>query len=594
MIRLSIRPKIIAIALILIILMTIAALLSMALVMQVSGRLEDLTQSYVPAYGALARAEIHSLERAVALRRMVIEKSESPANDEEFAALRKSFETSGAAVDRETKAARALIDALIAKGSKFGDTSALVRLDTRLVDLVDDTRVHLNEEIERLLPLLGGADQKAVADSVDRVDALRDELDRQLDAVRTNMIELLQADSAATARKQRTVTLVAIVLTVLAAASGLLFSVIVSSGLTRPVRRLLEGARAVEAGNLDETLAVTSQDEIGHLTIAFNNMVEQLRSKERIRETFGRYVDPRIVEGLISGPGLAAEGQRRVMTVLFCDVKGFVGVSEEMTPQGLVKVMNRYFSTMSAPIHQHGGIIDKYIGDAIMAYWGPPFTADADQARCACVAALDMVERVPAFRDALPDILGIRNVPISFDVRIGIATGEAVVGSIGSDVMMSYTVMGETVNLASRLEGANKLYGSRILVLESTAAAAGATVETREIDRVVLLGQGHSQPVYEIMGRAGGLSPQQTELRTRYAEGLAAYRGRRWDEARRAFARARCRRRRRAVVDLAQAHRSFGGVAARRRLGWRLAPRAKIDKAQADRAWDPRELTLVN
>ena len=102
--------------------------------------------------------------------------------------------------------------------------------------------------------------------------------------------------------------------------------------------------------------------------------------------------------------------------------------------------------------------------------------------------------------------------------------------------MMSYTVMGETVNLASRLEGANKLYGSRILVLELTAAAAGATVETREIDRVVLLGQGHSQPVYEIMGRAGGLSPQQTELRTRYAEGLAAYRGRRWDEARRAFA----------------------------------------------------------
>ena len=138
--------------------------------------------------------------------------------------------------------------------------------------------------------------------------------------------------------------MIAIVLTALAAALGLVFSVIVSTGLTRPVRRLLEGARAVERGELDRTLAVTSQDEIGHLTMAFNRMVEQLRLKERIRETFGRYVDPRIVEGLISGPALAAEGQRRVMTVLFCDVKGFVGVSEEMTPQGLVKVMNRYFS----------------------------------------------------------------------------------------------------------------------------------------------------------------------------------------------------------------------------------------------------------
>jgi class 3 adenylate cyclase len=96
-----------------------------------------------------------------------------------------------------------------------------------------------------------------------------------------------------------------------------------------------------------------------------------------------------------------------------------------MTPQGLVKVMNRYFSTMSAPIHAHGGIIDKYIGDAIMAYWGPPFTADGDQAKFAGLAAVDMLDRVEPFRAELPDLLGLKNVPISFDIRIGIATGEA-------------------------------------------------------------------------------------------------------------------------------------------------------------------------
>jgi class 3 adenylate cyclase len=224
-----------------------------------------------------------------------------------------------------------------------------------------------------------------------------------------------------------------------------------------------------------------------------------------------------------------------VMTVLFCDVKGYVGVSEEMTPQGLVKVMNRYFSSMSAPIHQHGGIIDKYIGDAIMAYWGPPFTADADHAPFAALAALDMLERVDPFREELPNLLGLRNVPISFDIRIGIATGEALVGSIGSEVMMSYTVMGETVNLASRLEGANKLYGCRILASEPTIAAAGAAIETREIDRVVLVGHSNPQPIYEVIGRGGALTPKQIELRTRYAEGLAAYRDRRWEEARAAF-----------------------------------------------------------
>jgi class 3 adenylate cyclase len=535
MIRSSIRRKIIGIALILIVLMTIAALLSMALIAQVAGRLDDLTQSYVPAYAALAQANIHSLERAVALRRMVIEKLQSSPDEARFAAARQSFEASGQTVDRETKAARDLIDALIAKGSTFGDAPALVRIDTRLADLTDATRRDLNEEIARVLPLLDGGDRKAIAAGLDRIDELRDQLDQQLDTVRNDMIGLLQADSAATVRKQQTVLVIAIILTVLAAALGLVFSFVVSGGLTRPVRRLLDGARAVQAGRLDETLAVTSQDEIGHLTVAFNSMVEQLRVKERIRETFGRYLDPRIVERLISGAALATEGQRRVMTVLFCDVKGFVGVSEEMTPQGLVKVMNGYFSTMSAPIHQHGGIIDKYIGDAIMAYWGPPFTADADQAPCAGRAALDMLDRVEPFRAELPDLLGLKNVPIAFDIRIGIATGEVLVGSIGSEVMMNYTVMGDAVNLASRLEGANKLYGGRILASEPTVIAAGAAIETREIDRVVLVGQSRPQPIYEIMSR-GGLTPKQTELRARYTEGLAAYRDRRWEDARKAFA----------------------------------------------------------
>ena len=328
MIHLSIKRKIIGIAVTLIALMAVTALISLALVMQVSGRLEELTQSYAPAYASLARANVHSLERAVALRRMVIEKIQSPPDEVRYADARKRFEESGATVDRELKTARGLLDALIAKGSSFGDATALVRIDTRLADAVDDTRVHLDEEIARFLPLLEAGQGKSIADSMQRVDELRDDLNRQLSEVRTEMMDVLKADTKATLRRQQIVVIAAAILTALAAALGLLFSIIVSAGLTRPVRHLLEGARAVERGELNHTLAVTSQDEIGHLTIAFNRMVEQLRLKERIQETFGRYVDPRIVEGLISGPALAAAGERRVMTVMFCDVKGFVGVSE--------------------------------------------------------------------------------------------------------------------------------------------------------------------------------------------------------------------------------------------------------------------------
>jgi len=330
--------------------------------------------------------------------------------------------------------------------------------------------------------------------------------------------------------------LISVVLTALAALLGLVFATLVSTGMTRPVRRLLEGTRAVEAGKLDETIVVTSTNEIGQLTAAFNRMVEQLRLKERIRQTFGKYIDPRIVESLIDRPVLAAaEGQRRVMTVLFCDMKGFTGVSEGMTPQGLVKVMNRYLSTMSEPIRNGRGIIDKYIGDAIMAFWGPPFVEEADEARLACLAALDMAGRIELLRAEIAQLLGVRTVPIAIDLRMGIATGEALVGSIGSEFMMSYTVMGDTVNLASRLEGVNKIYGTRLLATEATVKASAADIEAREIDRVVVLGQSQPQAIFEVMGRKGELTPAQDIVRTRFAEARAAYRARNWGEARLAF-----------------------------------------------------------
>ena len=347
----------------------------------------------------------------------------------------------------------------------------------------------------------------------------------------------VRSEAVKTMRDQNTAIVISVILTLLAGVLGLIFSFFVSTGITRPVRRLLDGTRAVEAGRLDGSIDVTTRDEIGQLTRAFNNMVEQLRHKERMRETFGRYIDPRVVEGLIERQSqTASDGERRVMTVLFCDMKGFTQLSEGMTPQGLVKVMNHYLSTMSGPIRSHRGIIDKYIGDAIMAYWGPPFTEDSEQARLACLAAIDMASRGAALRTELPELLGVRAVPSECDVRIGVATGEVLVGSIGSEFMMSYTVMGDAVNLASRLEGANKIYGSHSLVSAPAIAAAGDAIEVREIDRLVVVGQTKPEIGVRDHGAEGRTPTEQAiGLRERYAEGLAAYRARHWDDARRAF-----------------------------------------------------------
>jgi adenylate cyclase len=187
MIRFSIKRKIIGIALVLIVLMAATALISLGLVTQVSHRLEDLSENYVPAYGALARANIRTLERAVALRRMIIRKMQLSPDDRKFAAARISFEDSAKAVTIETQTARRLIDGLIAKGSGVGGTTALVRLDTSLLDAMNDVHRQLDSEINQLLPLLDSGDQMAVAAQIERVDALRGEFDRRIDGIRADI-----------------------------------------------------------------------------------------------------------------------------------------------------------------------------------------------------------------------------------------------------------------------------------------------------------------------------------------------------------------------------------------------------------------------
>ena len=209
------------------------------------------------------------------------------------------------------------------------------------------------------------------------------------------------------------------------------------------------------------------------------------------------------------------------MTVFFCDMKGFTSISEGLTPRGMVNVVNHYLTTMSVPIREYKGIIDKYVGDAIMAFWGPPFTSDADQARLACLAALDQLARLNTFRQDLPELMGIKHGLPDINMRIGIATGEVVVGNIGSDVMKSYTVMGDTVNFASRLEGVNKIYGSRILISEATAQRTLDTIETREIDTILVVGKAEPEKVFEVIGRKGEVDATTLMVRERFAAQVA-------------------------------------------------------------------------
>ena len=352
--RPSIRRKIVGIAVALIVLMVLTSVLSVFMAGTVGHLLAELNDKYFPAYDHLAQANIKSLERAAAMRRMMIAKMQTPPDEEGYAARLKNYQDADADVEQHAQSARKFINSIIDDVTTPSDNAALARIDDRIENALEETRKQLSEESARLLRLLDVKNFAEARQSMERVDALRDEFTEKINAIRADMLKQVYASSSVVIGNQRHTVVISAIVTALAALIGLGFALIVSSGITRPVRQLLEGTREIEAGRLDRSISVSTADEIGQLSAAFNRMVERLRRNERIRETFGRYFDPKIVEGMIDNPAISAtQGQRCVMTVLFCDMKGFSALSEGVTPQGLVKIINGYLSTMSPPIRRH-------------------------------------------------------------------------------------------------------------------------------------------------------------------------------------------------------------------------------------------------
>jgi adenylate cyclase len=357
-----------------------------------------------------------------------------------------------------------------------------------------------------------------------------------LDSVRTDLNALAQSAVMQTADIGRTARLLTILLFVVSALVGLVAAYVLAARIVRQLRQLVSNTRALQDGLVMEPIHVASVDEVGQLTHAFNHMVMELRAKEQIRDTFGKFVDPKVVAQLLGGGGSNA-AERRNVTIFFSDIKGFSSLSEQLTPAVIVRLLNRHFTLSSEAIQAHDGIIDKYIGDAVMAYWAPPFVSDDLHPVKACLAALAQREALVTLRSELSDLIGLRRDVPDLVVRMGIATGEVVLGTIGSETAMSYTVIGDTVNLASRFEGLNKAYGTTIMISEDTYRFARTAVEAREIDLVAVVGKAEPSRVFELLAPAGQLTVMQQQLVDTYAEGLALYRERRYDAADRCFQR---------------------------------------------------------
>lgn len=359
-----------------------------------------------------------------------------------------------------------------------------------------------------------------------------------MEATRRAALELARSTVGTAHDSQRQVIQITFVVLGIAILIGLLMAARIARRLVGAVQPLVTATRAVQQGAMEGELDVRSEDEIGELTRAFNYMLREPRLKDKIRATFGRYVDPRLVEGLVEHPELTGSaGDKRVLTIPFADMQGFTMLSEQVTPASLVALLNRYLGLMADEVRRHDGVVDKFIGDAVMAFFGPPFIAPHEQGRMACATALAQVSRFEEFRGEVPGILGLKQFMPEIGLRIGIATGEVVVGNIGSASAMSYTVIGDTVNTASRIENANKLYGTRILLNDDTAALVRDSLLLREIDRILPPGKAGPVTIHEVMGPLAE-TPEAARLPcATYGEGLDAYRAGDRAGARNAFER---------------------------------------------------------
>lgn len=264
----------------------------------------------------------------------------------------------------------------------------------------------------------------------------------------------------------------------------------VTRSLLGPLRNLSQAMGKVADGDLSQRVPVTSNDEVGELTGQFNNMVGGLRERERFRETFGRYVDESVAATILKheGEGVLA-GEMREATVLFTDIAGFTSIAEHLAPDQLVAALNEYLETVLEPIRAHGGVVNTFIGDGLFASFNMPLACENHA--CAAVRAAIDIQRAVGDRT-------FGDMRVAFATRIGISTGQVIGGSVGAGRRLTFTLLGDTVNLAARLEQLNKDYGTRILVSNSTRMACGDRFVFGDLGSVAVRGRSDAAIVFSV------------------------------------------------------------------------------------------------
>lgn len=309
-----------------------------------------------------------------------------------------------------------------------------------------------------------------------------------------------------------------IVLSIVAILISSAGGVLIARTVSQPVLTLVRVVREVGRGNYEHIVTLNQQDEIGEMADAFNQMSRGLMERDKVRNLLGKVVSPDVATELLRSKEIKLGGEERTMTAFFSDISGFTSISEKMEPAEVVELLNEYLSAMSDIIYEFGGTVDKYIGDAIVAFWGAPLPEENHPDLC--------IRAAVAMQKKLIDLRASWRAQGRDEIymRAGINTGNMVVGNMGSKNRLDYTIIGDAVNLASRLEGANKHYGTNIIASQFTQPHIKDRFLIRELDIVRLKGKKEPVRIFEVIDQVESATKEQREFVQLFEQALTSFR----------------------------------------------------------------------
>ncbi|GJM14063.1 MAG: hypothetical protein DHS20C12_24660 [Pseudohongiella sp.] len=397
-----------------------------------------------------------------------------------------------------------------------GGAAALNDLEVIVSTLAEGDQLALAEQVQLAQAQLGSL-QRIAAESQDYASLLRRLYGEAADDVQIFAVIQRSYDENIENVVQFRALLIQFYLLVLVL--SLLAVLFLARSVTTPLSKLVGVVKKIEEGDYARSVSVESRDEIGELADSVNSMASGLAEKEKVRDLLGKVVSHQIAEQLLNNP-IELGGEERVATILFSDIRGFTTFCEGLPPKEVLKALNEVLSTISDIVESHHGVVDKYNGDAVMALFGVPIKGEQDT--------------VNAMEALMEIIAALEKMDSRLSACVGITTGVVVAGNLGSSNRMNYSVIGDTVNLAARLESLTRLYNVSNIVSEASKDAA-AGFAYRELDIVCVAGKSQPVRIFELLGIEAELASSLKSELASFESALAEYRSQNWDSAEKLF-----------------------------------------------------------